>query len=214
MEPEGTVFVVDDDEALRDSLAFLMKSVGLPVQTFPRAEAFLASYDVGQPGCLLLDIRMPGMSGLDLQERLRREADVMPIIIISGHADVEQAVRALKTGAVDFIKKPYSGEVLVDRVREALKLGVRLRRERAEQAAAQARVALLTAREREILAELASGKPVKQIAFELALSRKTVDVHRGHIMTKLRVDSMIELARISELAAAAENAKRSDVGPG
>ncbi len=199
MEPETTVFVVDDDQALRESLSRLMGSVGLPVETYPSAQAFLDSHDASRPGCLLLDIRMPGMSGLELQERLAQTGAGMPIIIISGHADVEQAVRAMKTGAVDFIKKPYNGEVLVNHVRRALELDARIRRERAERAAATACVALLTPREHEIMHLLATGKPVKQIAHELGLSRKTVDVHRSHIMMKLQVDSVVDLAHLAEL---------------
>ncbi len=199
MEPEATVFVVDDDHALRASLSRLMESVGLPVQTYPSAQAFLDSHDTSRPGCLLLDIRMPGMSGLELQERLVHNGVALPIIIISGHADVEQAVRAMKTGAVDFIRKPYNAEELVKHVRGALELDARIHREQAARAAVAVRVALLTAREHEIMHLLATGKPAKQIAHELGLSRKTVDVHRSHIMMKLQVDSVVELAHMAEL---------------
>jgi FixJ family two-component response regulator len=199
MEPEATVFVVDDDHALRASLSRLMESVGLPVQTYPSAHAFLDSHDTSRPGCLLLDIRMPGMSGLELQERLVHNGVALPIIIISGHADVEQAVRAMKTGAVDFIRKPYNAEELVKHVREALELDARIHREQAARAAAAVRIALLTAREHEIMHLLATGKPAKQIAHELGLSRKTVDVHRSHIMMKLQVESVVELAHMAEL---------------
>jgi FixJ family two-component response regulator len=209
MKPEATVFVVDDDQALRDSLAWLMESVDLPVETYPSAQAFLDGYDASRPGCLLLDIRMPGMSGLELQEKLVQEGVRIPVIIISAYANVEQAVRAMKTGAVDFIKKPYKGEVLVERVCQALELDARIRREEAERADAAARVALLTPREREIMGMLAAGKSAKRIAYELDLSRKTVDVHRGHIMTKLRVESLVELVRIAELLRLDEKGRSS-----
>jgi two-component system response regulator FixJ len=178
MKSEPTVFVVDDDPALRDSLACLMESVGLPVETHASAQDFLSSFDAPRRGCLLLDIRMPGMTGLELQELLVRHGVRIPVIVISAHADVEQAVRAMKTGAMDFIKKPYDAEVLVERVRQALALDAQICQEQAEQEDAAVRVARLTPREREI------------------------DVHRGHIMAKLKVESLLELARIVQLEAA------------
>jgi two-component system response regulator FixJ len=199
MLPEPTVFVVDDDEALRRSMRRFMESVGLAVETFPSAEAFLAGYDRARPGCLVLDIRMPGMDGLALQEKLSKEGVGIPVIIVSGHADVEKAVRAMKTGAVDFMRKPYKAKVLLDRIRQALELDVRTRRTERERAAVAARVALLTPREREVMGFLAAGQPPKQIAFGLGLSRKTVDVHRGHIMTKMQAESLVELARLVKI---------------
>jgi two-component system response regulator FixJ len=202
MKSEPTVFVVDDDPALRDSLACLMESVGLPVETHASAQDFLSSFDAPRRGCLLLDIRMPGMTGLELQELLVRHGVRIPVIVISAHADVEQAVRAMKTGAMDFIKKPYDAEVLVERVRQALALDAQICQEQAEQEDAAVRVARLTPREREIMYLFAAGKLGKQIAYELGLSRKTVDVHRGHIMAKLKVESLLELARIVQLEAA------------
>lgn len=196
MDPEPTVFVVDDDEAMRKSLRRLMESVGLAVETHSSADGFLDSYDPARPGCLILDIRMPGMSGLELQDRLGTDRIHIPVIIISAHGDVEKVVRAMKSGALDFIKKPYKGKVLLTRIREALQLDRRIRREEAERADVAARLARLTPREREVMALLVIGKPAKRIAFELGLSRKTVDVHRGHVMTKMQVDSLVELARM------------------
>jgi two-component system response regulator FixJ len=195
--PEATVFVVDDDDAMRKSLERLMESVGLPVESSASAEEFLESYDPAQPGCLLLDIRMPGMDGLQLQEMLASRGVNIPTIIISGHGDVEKAVRAMKSGALDFIKKPYKGEVLLARIREALKLDAQLRLEKAERADVVARMDRLTPRERELVVMFAAGKTAKRIAFELGLSRKTVDVHRGHIMMKLQADSLVDLARMA-----------------
>lgn len=196
MNPEGTVFVVDDDRALRESLQRLMESVGLPVETYANAEDYLNHCDRSRPGCLILDIRMPGMDGLDLQQKLADDKIAIPVIIISGHGNVEKAVRAMKAGAVDFIKKPYKGHVLLERVREALEQDARLRREKGARAEVAARVARLTPREREVMRLLAAGKSSKQIAYDLHLSRKTVDVHRGHVMTKMQVDSLVELARL------------------
>lgn len=196
MAPEPTVFVVDDDEALRQSLTRLMESVGLPVETYPDAEAFLDNYDSARPGCLVLDIRMPGMNGLALQDKLAQGRVRMPVIIISAHGDVDKAVRAMKSGAVDFIKKPYKGELLLERIRQALELDARIRSQEAARAEVGARLALLSPREREVIEMLAAGKTPKQIAFELDLSRKTVDVHRGHIMMKMRAETLVELVEM------------------
>ena len=158
---EPTVFVVDDDQAMRDSMGRLMESVGLAVQTYPNAEVFLEQFDSSRPGCLILDIRMPGMSGLDLQERLGACEDCIPIIIMSAHGDVEKAVRAMKSGAVDFIKKPYKGEVLLARIREALALDVEARRERARRVEREERLARLTPREQEVI-ELLVARQIGQ----------------------------------------------------
>lgn len=196
MSPKPTVYVVDDDQAMRESLQRLMASVELEVETFCSAEAFLASYHPGKPGCLILDIRMPGMSGLDLQEKLLQHRIRIPVIIMSAHGDVEKAVRAMKAGAVDFIKKPYKGETLLRCIRSALEKDACIRQDEAQRATVAAHVSKLTPREREVMAMLVAGKPAKRIANELGLSRKTVDVHRGHIMSKLQVDSLLELARL------------------
>ncbi len=197
MYAEPTVFVVDDDQAMRSSLSRLMQSVGLRVEAYASATEFLNAFDSRAPGCLVLDIRMPGMNGLDLQERLAADGIRIPVIIISAHGDVESAVRAMKCGAVDFVKKPYKGKVLLARIREALELDARIRREEARRADVVARLARLTPREREVMALLVLGKSAKQIAFELGLSRKTVDVHRSHVMSKMQIDSVVELVALS-----------------
>lgn len=196
---EATVFVVDDDDALRKSLRRMLKSVDLPVETYPNAQAFLEAYDPARPGCLVLDVKMPGLSGLELQEELARLDRRIPVIMISAHGDVEMTVRAMKRGAVDFLKKPYRGKVLLERVRQALALDGRLRVEEAERARAAARLDVLTPREREVMALLVAGKAPKQIAFDLGLSRRTIDVYRGHIMMKLQVDSVVDLVQLSLL---------------
>ena len=205
MDAEATVFIVDDDEAVRESLGRLMESVGLASQSYPDAQAFLDDYDERRPGCLLLDIRMPGKSGLELQQQLVADGIKIPVIIISAHGDVEKAVQAMKAGAVDFIRKPYQGQILLDRIREALKLDEKVRQQERQRAEMADRVALLTPREREIMILLVAGKRPKQIAFELGLSRKTVDVHRGHIMTKMRADSLVELARMAQAGGIAQD---------
>ncbi len=193
MISESTVFVVDDDDALRKSLTRLMESVGFRVEAFASATEFLEGYDPDKPGCLTLDIKMPGMSGLDLQEQLAQQGCLIPVIIISAHGDVETTVRAMKSGAVDFLKKPYKGKVLLERVREALERDASRRRDEARHASAAARLNKLTTREREVMGYLVKGETTKQIAYQLGLSRKTVDVHRGHIMTKLQADSVVDL---------------------
>ncbi len=196
MSVGATIFVVDDDEALRKSLRRLLQSVGFTVEAFASAEAFLADYDPDRPGCLILDVRMPGMNGLELQEELTRIGPGIPVIIISASGEVDSTVRAIKQGAVDFLKKPYKGKVLLERVRQALELDARCREEAKKRARAMARLDKLTPRELEVMGFLVEGKSVKKIAFELGLSRKTVDVHRGHIMTKLQADSVVDLVRM------------------
>lgn len=199
MKTDATVFVVDDDQAVRESLSRLMESVGQEVATYAGAQEFLDSYDPSRPGCVVLDIRMPGMSGLDLQEKLVRDGVRIPVIMISGHGDVEKAVRAMKAGAVDFLRKPYKAKVLLERIGQALELDAKIRRQEAERAKAAALIAQLTPREREVMGLLATGAPSKQIAYRLGLSRKTVDVHRAHIMMKLQIDSVVDIARLVEI---------------
>ena len=197
MTREPVVFVVDDDAAIRRSLRFLIESVGLNVETYQTAEQFLDAYDPSRPGCLILDVRMPGMSGLHLQEELMaRQAD-LPIIIVTGYAEVPMAVRALKTGAVDFIEKPFSDQLLLERVREAIESERARRAERAERDAVTERLACLTTREREVLEGVIAGKPNKVIAAELGLGTKTVEAHRAKVMKKLKVQSLADLVRLA-----------------
>jgi two-component system response regulator FixJ len=202
MPPEETVFVVDDDRAMRDSLRWLLESIGLSVRTYPTAADFLREYDASQPGCLVLDVRMPGMSGLDLQAELMRRGGGLPTIVITGHAEVPMAVRAVKAGAVDFIEKPFSDQLLLDRVRQALEIDRQDREVRRRREDAQRRLEGLTAREREVLGLVVAGKANKEIAADLGLSPKTVEVHRAHVMTKMDVDSLAELIRVAILAGA------------
>ena len=198
--PEPTVFVVDDDRAMRESLSWLLDSVGLRVRSYATAAEFLADHDPAQPGCLVLDVRMPGMSGLDLQAELARRGVELPTIVITGHAEVSMAVRAVKAGALDFIEKPFSDQLLLDRVRQALQIDLEAREVRRRREDARRRLATLTAREREVLNLVVAGKQNKEIASELGVSPKTVEVHRAHVMSKMCVDSLAELIRITLLA--------------
>jgi len=198
--PEPTVFVVDDDRAMRESLSWLLDSVGLRVRSYATAADFLAEHDPAQPGCLVLDVRMPGMSGLDLQAELARRGVELPTIVITGHAEVSMAVRAVKAGAIDFIEKPFSDQLLLDRVRQALEIDLEAREVRRRREDARRRLATLTTREREVLNLVVAGKANKEIASALGVSPKTVEVHRAHVMSKMCVDSLAELIRITLLA--------------
>jgi len=192
----STVFIVDDDEAVRDSLQWLMRSVGLPSRTFRSASAFLAEYDRTAPGCLLLDIRMPGMSGLELQERLIHDGITLPLLFITGHGDVPMAVRALKAGALDFIEKPFNDQELLDRVQRALARDQEQRVEAAQALAARERLARLTPREREVLDRVVAGTLNKVMADELGVSQKTIEAHRAKVMQKLEARSVSDLVRM------------------
>ena len=201
-EPEAIVFVVDDDRAMRDSLRWLLESIGLTVRTYATAAEFLREHQPSQPGCLVLDVRMPGMSGLDLQAELVKRGAELPTIVVTGHAEVAMAVRAVKAGAIDFIEKPFSDQLLLDRVRQALEIDRQLREVRARREEARRRLASLSAREREVLELVAAGKANKEVAAALGLSTKTVEVHRAHVMSKMAVDSLAELIRVAILAGA------------
>jgi FixJ family two-component response regulator len=201
-DPQPIVFVVDDDRAMRDSLRWLLESIGLSVRTYATATEFLDDHDPAQPGCLVLDVRMPGMSGLDLQTELGQRGAELPTIVVTGHAEVAMAVRAVKAGAIDFIEKPFSDQLLLDRVRQALEIDRQSREVRMRREEARRRLASLSAREREVLGLVAAGKANKEIAAALGLSPKTVEVHRAHVMAKMAVDSLAELIRVALLAGA------------
>ncbi len=193
IDVKPTVFVVDDDHAVRQSLELLIRSVGLRAETYASAQEFLDALDPARPGCLVLDIRMPGMSGLELQRYLRERNIGLPIIMVTGHGDVPVAVRALKNGAVDFIEKPFSKQLLLERIRDSLDQDGRLRQEQARQAGIQNRLKSLTPRERSVMELVVSGKSNKEVAAELGVSKKTVEVHRAHIMQKMEAESLAEL---------------------
>lgn len=196
MKDDATVFVVDDDAGVRDSLRWVIESAGLRVETFACAPDFLDAYNPSRPGCLVLDIRMPGMSGMDLQKELvARDIDI-GIIFITAHATVATAVHAMRAGAVDFITKPFSDQALLDRVTECIERARRRYRHSLERADMAARFALLTPREHEIMSDVVSGKSNKVIAAERNISQKTVEAHRAKMMQKLQARSLAELMRM------------------
>jgi two-component system response regulator FixJ len=193
---DATVFVVDDDQAVRDSLQQLLQAVGLRVQTYASARDFLLAYRPDTPGCLVLDIRMPGMGGLDLQAQLVEQGVQLPIIFLTGHGDVPAAVRALKAGAMDFLQKPVNSQSLLDLVQQAIRRDGEARAQSAEKSEVVRRLATLTPREREVLDRMVAGKANKVIAVELAISERTVEFHRGKIMKKMCARSLAELVNM------------------
>jgi two-component system response regulator FixJ len=203
MSQEETVFVVDDDEAMRSSLQWLIESMGMRVETFDSATAFLDAFVPGRAGCLLLDVRMPGMSGLELQAYLARREQHIPVIIITGHGDVSMAVKAMKNGAVDFIEKPFDDEALIVSIRNALQHDEKQRALWAQRSDLKARKAELTPREHEVMDMVTDGKSNKEIALALGVSAKTVEVHRARVMDKMRADSLAELVRMAMIAGGA-----------
>lgn len=192
----GKVFIVDDDEAIRDALTWLLQSRGVTAQAFPSAEAFLTQWKPTMAGCLLLDIRMSGMSGLDLFDRLREVQSRIPVIFLTGHGDVPMAVGALKRGARDFVEKPFNDNELVDRVIEALEWDCQRRAAEADNATMTARLGALTARERQVMELVLAGKLNKVIADELGITMRTVEVHRAHVFEKMGVKTAVELAQL------------------
>lgn len=197
-EPDRLVFVVDDDSLLRDSLADLLRSIGLRVETFASAQEFLQSKRPDVPSCLVLDVRLKGLSGLDLQKRLIEVNIEIPIIFITGHGDIPMAVQAMKAGAVEFLRKPFRDQDLLDSVQQALERDRKGREQRAELAELRKRFDSLTPREREVMALVAAGLLNKQVAGELGTSEASVKVHRQHVMEKIGADSLAELVRIAD----------------
>ena len=192
-QSEPTVFIVDDDPSVLKGLSRLMKSVKLKVEAYSSAQEFLDSYNPVQPGCLLIDMRMPGISGLELQEILQSRNILIPTIIITGYGEVTDAVQAMKKGAIDFIEKPFKGQYLLNQVHKAIAEDAQIRKKQAQQQVVSASLALLTPREREVMDLVITGKANKVIALELGLSMKTVEFHRAHMMKKMKVDSVAEL---------------------
>jgi len=196
---EPVVFVVDDDSAIRQSLQWLIESTGRKVVTFASAQQFLDSVPPVQPGCLVLDINMPGITGLELQEQLTAQNLRIPVIVISGHADVASAVRAMKAGAVEFLEKPFDDDILLQRIEQAIALDARRREEDAKHAKTEERLGRLTPREREIMELVVAGHPNKRIAAMLCRSEKTVEIHRANVMQKMEAGSLAELVREVEV---------------
>lgn len=196
---DRTVFLVDDDEAVRNGLSFLLRAAGHDVDAFPSAAAFLAGYDPARRGCLVLDVRMPHMTGLELQHELNRRGWQLPAIFITGHGTVPIAIAAMKAGAFDFIEKPLQQELLLESVDRALRWDTATRDERMELTTLTAQAASLTAREREILDLVATGEPNKLIARRLGISYRTVEQHRSRIMEKLHARTTAEVIRMAIL---------------
>ena len=196
VSPEAAVFVVDDDDAVRESLAFLLKSVGLRVESFASAQDFLKQYNAARAGCLVLDIRMPGMSGLELQEKLKQMESMLPIIFITGHGDVPMAVKAIKAGAADFVQKPFRDQELIDRIREVLEEDASARVEKLQKAEILKRIDSLTEREREVMEQVVDGKANKVVAIDLNVSQRTVEIHRANVMDKMKARSLAQLVRL------------------
>ncbi|MGD8235669.1 MAG: response regulator FixJ [Chromatiales bacterium] len=200
---KGVVFIVDDDEAMRNSLRWLIESVGRTVETYESARAFLDNHYPGRSGCLLLDVRMPGMSGLELQSQLESHDIRLPVIILTGHGDVGMAVKAMKAGALDFIEKPFDDELLLAAIEKALTEDAEKREERASRAEILARMSQLTKRESQVMEMVTNGKSNKEIAAELNVSAKTVEAHRAHVMEKMEAGSLAELVRMAMIVSAA-----------
>lgn len=195
-DKSATVFVVDDDEAVRTSLRLLIRSIGLPVDTFESAQDFLARFDPERPGCLVLDIRMPGMSGLELQQKLNERHAITPIVFITGHGDVPMAVEAMQAGAIDFVQKPFRDQDLIDRIHRALEKDRTNRAALRERDAIRQRIAELTPREREVLNLVTKGCANKVIAGDLSVSQRTVEIHRARVMEKMGASSLAHLVRM------------------
>jgi len=196
-EPAPTIYVVDDDEGVRNSLRFLLKSVGLTARTLSSAREFLETYRPRQPGCVVLDVRMPGMSGLELQQQLNLRGAIIPVIFITGHGDIPMAVEAMQHGAFDFLQKPFRDQDLIDRIQRALERDARNRAALAQHDRIRERFATLTPREREVLALMTRGKPNKVMAAELGVSQRTVEIHRARVMEKTGAASLAQLVRMA-----------------
>ena len=208
------IYLVDDDEAVRDALGMLFKSIGLKHEAYASALDFLERYDRARHSCLVADIRMPGLSGLELQQRLNDESAEVPIIFITGHGDVPMAVTAMKSGAADFVQKPFRDQDLIDRINKALALDLERRKGRAEEDEIRARIALLTPREKEVMERVARGQANKVIAMDLGVSQRTVELHRARVMKKLRMRSVAQLVHAIDRIGGVANAEATAAADG
>jgi two-component system response regulator FixJ len=210
MSSNSPVHVIDDDDAVRESLEFLLRTAKIDVLTYDSATSFLSTLPSDATGCVVTDVRMPGMSGVDLLRQLRARGSTMPVIVITGHGDIQLAVEAMKIGAADFLEKPFDDEVLLTSVKAALgKLEKDAQRE-SERADLNNRLAALSAREREVLEGLVAGKANKVIAFDLGISPRTVEIYRAHVMTKMNAGSLSELVRMALMAGVLSSGERRE----
>ena len=190
---DAKIYIVDDDEAFRDSLRWLLESNGFEIELFTSAKGFLDSYNSGKPGCVVLDIRMPGMTGLELQEKLNKKGIRTPVIFVTGHGDIPMAVSAVKRGAMDFIEKPFNESEMLELIRNALVLDTQQREADKQQAVIYSRLAKLTSREREVMECVIAGKSNKLIADQFGIAVKTVEAHRAKVMDKMEANSLADL---------------------
>jgi two-component system response regulator FixJ len=193
------VHIIDDDEAFRESLAFLLRTAGLAVKSFDSAKAFLDALPNASPGCVITDVRMPDISGIELLRRLKELKIGVPVIVITGHGDIALAVEAMKIGATDFFEKPFNDDLLVASVRAALQQQQDLTKRHTERAEIEHRISTLSAREKDVLAGLIQGRANKQIAFDLGISPRTVEIYRANLMNKMQADSLSDLVRMALL---------------
>jgi len=200
MTHRGTVHIVDDDPSIQRSLRRLLESVGLNSECYSSAQDFIERRNADAPGCLLLDVRMPGLSGLELQDHLRSKACMLPIIFLTGCGDVPMTARAMKAGAVDFLQKPFNEQELLEAIERALARNCQMRQEQAERRKVQMRLRLLTPREQEVLERVVAGKTNKEIAAEFGITEKTIKVHRARVMEKMQADSLAQLVVLAQVA--------------
>jgi len=209
MPAEALVHVIDDDDAVRDSLKFMLEAARLPVRTYESATAFMAVLRQISGGCVITDVRMPDMSGIELLRQLRARQIRVPVIVITGHGDIPLAVEAMKIGAIDFFEKPFDDEILLAAVRSALNQDQKDTRREADKAAVQSKLATLSNRERQVLDGLVAGNPNKIIAFDLGISPRTVEIYRANVMTKMEAASLSELVRMALIAGVLGDANQS-----